>query len=286
MDAQQLIGIAIQASMILIVAAVGLQARFQDLFYVLSRPALLLKGVLAVNIIFPIAAILVLMLLPINPVVKLGLALMAISPMAPFLPGKLLKGGVDESYAVGLYAALVLLSVIFVPISATIFSRIFPADITVPVSAIANLAFTSILLPLVVGMAIGTLWPRVSQKLSRIVTIVSFAVLGVIILLVLWRTGNQMLHLMGDGTLLAIALAVAIGLGAGHLLGGPVPAHRIALAQATVTRHPGIAGLIAHRHFDDPRIMLAVLLYLLASIIFTSIYLKWISRRHKTSAGE
>ncbi len=279
MDVQTLLPLAVQASLVLVVVVVGLQARFEDLFYVLKRPTLLVRGLLSVNVIFPIVAILVLLMLPIHPIVKLGLALMSISPMAPFLPGKLLKAGVDHAYVVGLYAALMLFAVFVVPLTASILSALFPGDISLPVMPIATLVFQSVLLPLVAGLAIASLWPAFAARAAPIVNGIAYAILGVVVLLVLWKQGMHILGLLGDGTLAAIAAMIAIGLAAGHFLGGPKPTYRIALAQATVTRHPGIAMLIAKMHFDEPRIMLAVLLYLLSSVIFTGLYMKWIHSR-------
>jgi hypothetical protein len=61
----------------------------------------------------------------------------------------------------------------------------------------------------------------------------------------------------------------------GHRLGRPNPANSDALAMAAGTRHPGIAALIVHANFPDPRVMLTVLLFLLTGIIMTIGYLVW-----------
>ncbi|HLO20313.1 MAG TPA: Na+-dependent transporter, partial [Sphingomicrobium sp.] len=57
------------------------------------------------------------------------------------------------------------------------------------------------------------------------------------------------------------------------------PERRAALAQAAATRHPGIAAMVANRHFDDKRVLLAIILFLLTSIVVAAIYAKWVTRR-------
>jgi bile acid:Na+ symporter, BASS family len=93
--------------------------------------------------------------------------------------------------------------------------------------------------------------------------------------LILYKQGGAMLELLGDGTLLAIMVTVAVGIAAGSLLGRPNPANSTALAMAAGTRHPGIAALIVHANFSDPRVMLTVLLFLLTGIVMTLAYLLW-----------
>ena len=160
MGVKEFIPYFVQGSLVLILLAVGMQARWQDLTSVLRQPGLLLRGLIVVNVVVPLVAVVVLMLLPVDPpAVKVGIVIMAVSPLAPFLPGKMLKTGAETPFVVGLYVALVLAAVIVVPATAALLSAIFLTDVTIPVSVIARLALISILLPLVAGVIAGTLWP-------------------------------------------------------------------------------------------------------------------------------
>jgi BASS family bile acid:Na+ symporter len=100
-----------------------------------------------------------------------------------------------------------------------------------------------------------------------------------IILIIIYRTAGAALSLIGDGSLALIILTLSAGIAAGHLLGGPEPSRRVALAQAAATRHPGIAAIIVQRNFDDRRVMLAVILFLLTSIVISAMYGKWMTSR-------
>jgi BASS family bile acid:Na+ symporter len=85
---------------------------------------------------------------------------------------------------------------------------------------------------------------------------------------------------------LALAAFVAIGLVAGHLLGGPDPGDRMVLALATASRHPGVALAIAAANFpQESRVMGAILLYFLISLIVEVAYLAWRRRQLAGVAG-
>jgi BASS family bile acid:Na+ symporter len=78
-------------------------------------------------------------------------------------------------------------------------------------------------------------------------------------------------------TLVATAAVVLFGLLAGHVLGGPDPGNRGALASATVTRHPAIAMVLASGAFPEHQtaVLGAVVLYLIAALVVTIPYERW-----------
>jgi BASS family bile acid:Na+ symporter len=284
MDVKSLLPLAVQGSLMLLIFAIGLQSRWPDLVYALKRPGLLARGILAVNLIVPAIAILMCMILPVAPPVKAGLVIMSVSPLAPFAPGKMHKAGAEFSYATGLYVALILIAVVLVPVTVALLSALFGHDLSLPVSAIAPFVVTSVLLPILAGVLIGSLRPEFGRRAAAIATIAAYVVLLPVIVILLVAAGGKLLALFGDGTLIVIVVTVIVALAAGHWLGGPEPAQRTALAQAAATRHPGIAGLIAHRHFDDPRVMLAIVLFLLTSVILTGVYQSRVSKQHPAAA--
>ena len=89
--------------------------------------------------------------------------------------------------------------------------------------------------------------------------------------------------LVGNGSVLAIAAFVVVGLAVGHFLGGPDPEDRMVLAISTATRHPGIAvPIIATATDDAKQAAAAVILYLLVSALVSAPYLKLLSRSART----
>lgn len=278
MDVKALISIAVQGSLVLVVFSIGLQAKWSDLPYVFGKPKLLARGIFVVNVLVPVTAVLMCLVLPIAMPTKGGIILMALSPMCPLALGKMFKSA-QEKFAVGMYVGLLLAAVLIVPASAALLSMLFGHDVSVPVKAINRLVLSSVLLPLILGITVASLWSGLSTGVPTILTRVAYLVLLPIVLLFLYRSGGAILSLIGDGTLIAIVVTLATGLLGGHLLGGPEPEHRIALAEAAATRHPGIAALIVHRHFDNPRVMLAVVLFLLTSVLASAVYVRWAKKR-------
>jgi BASS family bile acid:Na+ symporter len=281
MDARQLMPIVAQGALGLVIASIGLQARARDVLAAMRNTKLVLKGLLAVNIVVPVMALIVCSILPIDPFVRVGIVVMAVSPMAPLVQMKMWKGGLDTSHSVGLYVALILSAILFVPASVALLSALYPGDASISVAAVAKMVAITTLLPVAVGLAISNWAPDFARRAAPIVMVTGFVAVGLLAVLILYKEGGAMLGLIGDGTLLAIVVTVAAGLVAGHWFGRPNPANSDALAMAAGTRHPGIAALIVHANFTDPRVMLTVLLFLLTGIVMTVAYLLWQLRRQR-----
>ena len=280
-----IIQLLVKASLLLLVLSSGLQAQWQDLTHAFRRPELLLVGFVAVNVVVPLTAIILCLLLPVAPLTKAGLVIMAVSPLAPFAPGKMRKSGANKGFVYGLYVALLLAAVIIVPATIAVLDNLSRFDVAVPVKDMAGFVATSVLCPLVAGVAIATFWPRFAQRAAPIARIAASMVIYAAILFILVTTGTKLIGLAGDGTLTVIVLTVISGIAAGHWLGGPHPEQRIALAMAATTRHPGIAALIAHRNFDDPQVMLAVVLFLVISMGVCAAYGRWIRTLDAARSG-
>lgn len=281
MDAKELVPLVAQGALCLIIASIGLQARWRDVLAAMRNTDLVLKGLLAVNIIVPIAALIICSVLPINPAVRTGIVIMAVSPMAPLVQMKMWKGGLDVSAAIGLYVALIVSAIIFVPATVALLSALYPTEASISVAAVAKMVAITTLLPVAVGLAISNWAPDFARRAAPIVLIIGFIAVLLLAVLILYKKGGAMLGLLGDGTLLAIMVTVAVGIAAGSFLGRPNPANSNALAMAAGTRHPGIAALIVHANFPDPRVMLTVLLFLLTGIIMTVAYLLWQTKHVK-----
>jgi len=114
---KQILPLLLSLSLAGLVLTVGLRATVDDLLYVIRRPGLLGRVVVAVEVIPPLAAALLVWFLPIAPVVKAGLMLMAISPVPPLVPGKELNIGARKEFAYGVYVAMALLTIVAVPLT-------------------------------------------------------------------------------------------------------------------------------------------------------------------------
>jgi BASS family bile acid:Na+ symporter len=275
---KQLLPVFISLSLAGLVFSVGLNATRDDILYVLKRPSELLKAILAVNIIPPLAAGLLVSILPLEPMVKAGIMLMSIAPVPPLVPAQEMAVGARKEYAYGIYAAMAILSIVAVPIALSIAARAFGSDASITMGAMLRTVLAGVLLPLAVGMGVRRFAPGFAKRAAPIVyklAMVLVALAFAPVLIAIWPALGE---LIGNGTLLAMAAVVAIALLGGHLLGGPHLEDRAALAIASSVRHPGIAMMIANSAFQDNRVTGAVLLFLLVGLIIGIPYKMWVKR--------
>lgn len=276
---KDLLPVVVSGSLAALVVSVGLDSTPNDILYVLRRPGLLARAVLSVNVIVPVAAWLLVSLFPLSPVARAGIVLMAVSPVPPLVPGKEVKLGAAKSYAYGLYVALAVLSIAVVPATVLMLDALHPAQYAIPMAAIAGVVVSGVLAPLAVGLVVRRFAPDFAARASPIVARFSLLLLVAALVPVLLSVLPVLSALVGDGTVLAMAGVAAVGLAAGHLLGGPSLGDRGALAVTSATRHPGVALLIADANFDDRRVSAAVLLFLLVGLLTALPYQLWLKRK-------
>jgi BASS family bile acid:Na+ symporter len=150
--------------------------------------------------------------------------------------------------------------------------------------SVAVLVLTTILAPLVVGIVVRTIAPAFADRAAKPVGIIASVLLLLSALPVLIGMARPMLSLIGDGTILSLGGFALAGLIVGHLLGGPEPGGRRVLALATASRHPAVALAIAHANFRAQKLAVgAVFLYVIQSVIFSALYLKWVKREEAVS---
>jgi BASS family bile acid:Na+ symporter len=283
---KEILLLAMFISLIAMEVDLGLNATLDDLLFVLRRPWLLAKAVLAVSVIVPIAAVVLVSLFPLTPVARGGIILMAISSVPPMAPERSLKAGGEKSYTYGLYTALVLLSVLIVPLGVEAMSHVYGVDVPLRPRPVALEVIERVLLPVAAGLLIRRFAPDFARRLAPMVG--RFAtwllVLALVpMLVVIWPA---IMSLIGNGTILAMALVIAVALAGGHLLGGPQPENRGALAMMAATRHPGIALMIAGAagYQNDKRVTAAILAVVLVGMIVAIPYQIWLKRRRTPHA--
>jgi BASS family bile acid:Na+ symporter len=284
MAPQQILGLVVTISLVSLIAALGMNATFAELTSLFRQPVRLIKALIAVNVVAPVAAAIIIGLFPLTPLVRTGIIVMAVSPVPPFVPGKALKAGGGKGYVLGLYTALSLLAVIIVPVTVAILSHVYGVDVALPPLAVLRTVLITVILPLAIGLAVHHFWPAQAERIAPVLGKLAMLVLLLVVVVLLVLMWPRIMALIGNGTVLAMALVAAIALVAGHLLGGPDPADRGALAVAAATRHPGIALMIASaagRKEATP----AIIAFVLVGCLVTIPYQTWMKRRNARHAS-
>ena len=271
-----LITIALVISLIVMVFALGLSTKLDDVTFLLRRPGLLLRSILAMNVIMLGFAVALSKLFDLDPAIEIAVIALALSPVPPLLPGKQISTGGTASYAVGLLVAAAVISIVLVPLSVELLEYVFPFELHIGPERVATGVGLSIFAPLAAGVAIARFAPGFAQRaapfLSRAASLLLIAAL-IPFLVTLW---SDFAGLFGQGVVLCLVLFTAVGIAVGHILGGPVPADRTSLALATGTRHPGIAAAFASINFPEQGAVLALIIYhLVISGIVAMPYIRW-----------
>ena len=277
MTLEQLIRVAIVLSIMLIVLSFALRATWRDATALFRNPSLLLRSLLAMNVVMPIFAMALVGLFSLRPEVAIALLTLAVSPVPPFLPREQLQVAGRRAYDVhSLLGATSLLSILLAPASVVLIGLAFSHHVDIDPLKIARVVAVTVLLPFAAGLIINHLRPSFAASVSPLAGKAGMLLLVVACIPILVKRGPAMLELIGNGTLLAIVAFVAVGLAVGHLLGGPDPQERGVLALATAMRHPGVALVIASGISEADKVVgPALMLYLLVGTLVSAPYVRW-----------
>jgi BASS family bile acid:Na+ symporter len=256
----------------IIILAIGMDSTPRDMAYLWQRPRLLLRSLLAMYVLVPLAALALVKALTLAPGVEVGLLVLAVSAGAPLLPRKLLHIG-DGAYIFSLVVTSSLLAIILVPAWLAVLGPQFRNPPNLESSRVAWVLAKSFLLPLAAGMLIRWFFPAFAERIVNRLMGVAGLVLTVCALALLILHWDVLLDARWGGVLTLAAL-IAIALAIGHLLGGPAEEDRTALAIACSTRHLGIAVLVA-ASLPGPRTAVIIAVYILTSAVISIPYLRW-----------
>src|SRR5262245_26100890 len=124
MDLKQIVMLALQASIVCMVFSFGLKATASDLLYLIRRPCLATRSVLAVFVIMPVVAVALTRMFTFRPTVEIALVALSISPVPPLLPRKETKAGGSARFGLALMAFLALVSIVAVPLALVLLQRL------------------------------------------------------------------------------------------------------------------------------------------------------------------
>jgi bile acid:Na+ symporter, BASS family len=276
MDLAKLIPLALKGSIFLNVFLLGVDARPGDLIHLLRSPGKLLRSLLSMNILMPLLVVVGVAIFKLHPAVEIALLTLAISPIPPLLPQKTLKAGGEASYAFGLLTVAALLAILFVPVGVAVYGKLFGRPTLMSPLAVMGLVVTTVLAPLAAGMLVRRVASGFAERISKPVSLVAKVLLVASVVPILFVAWPAIVSLIGNGTILAIAVFLVVGLAAGYLIGGPDPEDRVVLSFATAFRHPGVAIAIATANFPGQKpIPAAILLYLLLGAVVSVPIVAW-----------
>jgi BASS family bile acid:Na+ symporter len=267
--------------------AVGLNRSLEQLTFLWSRPALLLRSLLAVIILVPVVVGLLLRLFDLPPPVTSGLAVLAAAPGAPLLIKRAEMAGGGPNYAASLQLTLALLAVLVTPLILSAFGGFFelPTERVTPFEVALQVGEVTFL-PVVIGLLIQRISPGIAGRIAKPVRVIANALflllfLVVIVLVVVAPDLRAMLWLGWRPTVVIIIMAV-VSLAIGHLLSGPPQERRSVLAIASIARNVGLALFIANLCDYGQQFIPTLLTYMILGALLAVPYSVWSKRRMTT----
>jgi BASS family bile acid:Na+ symporter len=267
--------------------ATGLEAATVDPFWLFKRPSLLLRSLLALLILIPSGTVLFLEAIHAPPLLLTGLtvSILAVGVGPPALLTHTRARDKNVAYEVELNVVLMALAVAFIPTAVALLGMYFHVPLRLNVAGVAKVVLTRVLVPLLAGVLVARLFPRLAGPLGRVAApVVQIALLAVVVvaLILTWRS---LLAIGARGWITSAAVAFG-ALVIGHLLGGPEPENRRVLATLGAIRFPGMALLIATITPLGRRVVPVVLAYVLSSLVLVALYDAVTSPRRRRVTAE
>jgi len=270
----EIVKIGFPLSVIASMFAQGLGIVSTDLLVFKQRPVLMLRSLLAVLVLVPLAALgIVLLLNPERPV-AIGMAILVASPAAPMMLVKVSKKGGKLAYMACLHLSLALLAILTVPITLHLFSMAFGFHAEVSAIAVSKVVGMTILVPVCLGILTRHFFARVAEMLAPPLGKVAGIVLFVLGLSVVAMAYGALLK-MDLWSYFVMAVVIAVSIAIGHRLGPQDPEERTTLAMESAARHPGLAMTIAALNFSPEKALPVLIPYLIVFTLVTTIYLTW-----------
>jgi BASS family bile acid:Na+ symporter len=175
---------------------------------------------------------------------------------------------------------MVLLSVAiaYIPLAVALHGVVFSHSFMISGWLIARVVLTQGLVPLLAGIAVARLWPRVCRLAERYAERFINTV-RLVVVLVAGVAAFRGLAEVGARGWLTCALIAAAALAIGHALGGPTPVTRTVLAITSAVRFPALALLFTSLIPNGARFIPAILAFVISSGVLSGIYRAAMARR-------
>lgn len=276
--------VAIQAGAVIstfaFVFSWGLRAPTGTLKYLGVRRGLMLRSFLSVDILVPLIAMAIVLLVRPPKATSVGLLLLASSPAAPLVFNKISKAGGKLEYAVGLQVMLASLAIVMTPLTLFFLSGVTEFQLGISPLAVAGRVGLSILAPIIAGIAVRWFFPRLAGQLARPVEVLSSLVSVLVYAVVLLFTYHLIL-MLDIRSYLALALMIVGALVSGHLMASKLPEEQTTLALESAARNVGLALFIASTFAPLENALPVLIPYIIMSVAIGFLYVRY----RKTGRG-
>jgi len=255
--------------------AVGLSLTITQILQPLRNYKLVVLA-LAVNfIVMPFAALGIARLLRLDEPLGVALLLLGAAAGAPFLPllARISKGNL--AFAVGLMVLLMVVTVGYMPLVLPLVLK----GVSVDPMKIARSLVLLMLTPLAIGLAVKARFNRAAAKVQPLLNRLSTLSLTLLIALLLITNVRNVLDLFGTRGIVASILFLAVGSGAGWILGGPGSDTRGVLSLGTAQRNIAAALVVGGQNFSDPRVVVMIVVVAIVGLLILMPFARFLAKK-------
>lgn len=243
--------------------AVGLSYTLAQLIAPLRSPRSIAIALLANLVAVPLLALAVVRILALAPPLAIGLLLVATAAGAPFVIQltRVAKG--DMRLAAGFLVLLVVVSIGYLPVVVPLFAP----GASVSAFAIAKPLVLTMLLPLGLGLLVDWRHEALADRLQPLMRKASGVALVTLVGATFALHVPAIVGLFGTRAILGALLVVGGAFAIGFAIPGPDPRQRTALALGTAQRGIAAATVVATQAFDDPDVVVMVVVTMVVSMM-------------------
>jgi BASS family bile acid:Na+ symporter len=260
---QAAISICMIAFVLSSMVAMGLGLRVSDIVAPLRNWRLVILALMANFVVMPFAALTLARTLRLEESMGIGLLLLGMAAGAPFLPTLAQISRGNLAFAVGLMVLLMVITVGYVPV---VLPLLLPG-VSVNPAQIARSLVLLMLLPLGSALAVKANRPGLAATIKPFFDKTSNLSLIALMALQTLLNVRSVVAVFGTGGILAGVLFLAVGFIVGWALGGAARETRSVLGLGTAQRNIAAALVVANQSFDDPNVVVMVVVIAIVGLL-------------------
>lgn len=232
MDSSFLTTFLLPFSLFIILLGMGLGLTVNDFRQILVEPKAVILGLLAQLVMVPIVGFILAFIFPLSPELAVGVVLVSACPggATSNLLTYLAKGNVALSVTLTAFSSLV--TVFTIPLVVNLALQLFleeGTDLKLPfITTVIRLA-TIVILPLIIGMVVRFVTPKLAATVEKGVKWFSIAFITLLVVLLIaqeWSTLQRYVFSLGGVTLSLSVVTMALGFGLATLARLDTPSTR------------------------------------------------------------
>ena len=260
--------------------AMGMGLSVAEIVAPLRDLRLIVFALMANFVVMPLVAFALATVLRLDEPLGIGLLVLGCAAGAPFLPklAELAKGNLP--FAVGTMVLLMVTTIAYLPIVLPLLLE----GVSVNPAKMAQSLVVLMLLPLGVGLAVKARYTGLAERAKPWFDRASNVSLILLVLLITAANMDKVLQVFGTRGILAALLFIGFGVGIGWLLGGPRDDTRRVLGLGTGQRNIAAALVVASQSFDDPRVLVMVVVVAIVGLVVLMPFSSSLGRRSIATA--